>query len=94
MITNAAAEPNSALAKHRDSCLVIGPAGIALTQGDLFGELRWAEVRTAKLVLPSSQSRRRRIRLQVEGAHVEVLDLYNGPLDEIFNRIDQYWRAG
>lgn len=93
MISNAAAEPNSALAKHYDSCLVIGPAGIALTQGDLIGELRWPEVHGAKF-LPSSQNRRRRIRLQVEGAHVEVLDLYNGPLDEIFARIDRYWRAG
>lgn len=88
---SAGSEANSSIRKLRDSCLVISPVGIALTQGELIGELRWAEVRSAKLVLPSSKLSR--VQLQVEGARIDLLDVYDGPLNEIHDRIVAYLNA-
>jgi hypothetical protein len=86
-------EANASLKKLRDSCLIVSPLGIALTQGELVGELRWEEVRSTKLVLQSS-NRLSRIQLQVEGARIDLLDVYDSPLNEIYDRIMAYWSAG
>jgi hypothetical protein len=67
--------------------------GLALAQGDLVGELRWAELRSVKL-RNSSAPRHRRIELSVEGAQIHIRDIYDGPLAEIHQQIDDYWRAG
>src|SRR5207247_2645039 len=42
-------------AKLTDSSLIIGPAGMALAQADLTGELRWAELRDIRFKASKSQ---------------------------------------
>ncbi len=80
--------------KHwRESSLVIGPAGLALVQGDLQGELRWKELRDVKLKDRGSAGRRR-IEMRVEGAQIHVMDLYDSPIGEIHRQIVHYWTAG
>jgi hypothetical protein len=75
------------------SSLVISPAALALVQGDLTGELRWSEVRGLKF-RNSTASRTRRVEVLVDGAQIQIRDLYDGPLTEIHRQIEHYWKAG
>ncbi len=63
------------------SSLVISPAGMALRQGDLKGELRWAEIRGAQL------GKRPPLKLQLAGAMIPIFNVYDRPLAEIHERI-------
>jgi hypothetical protein len=72
--------------------LVISPIGIALAQGELIGEMRWSELRNVRQ--RNNFLNRAVIDLHVEGAKVEILDVYDTPLVEIRRQIEQYWRAG
>jgi hypothetical protein len=74
----------------QESSLVISPAGLALAQGDLKGELRWRELRDVKL----RGSSRKRIELRVEGAQIYIMDFYESPISEIHQQIVHYWNAG
>lgn len=79
------------------SALVIGPAGLALEQGELVGELRWEEVR--KIANRSrgasftfdSRGTQPCVRLDVAGASIMVFDLYHRPLFYIHDLIESFW---
>ncbi len=76
----------------RESSIVIGPTGLALVQGDLKGDLRWDQLRHIKFK-DSSNPSRRRLFLQVPGAQIPVLDIYDAPLAEIHREMMSYWEA-
>ena len=84
----------------RSSGLVIGPAGLALVQGDMRGELRWDELRKVQYRdRPRSfQFEYQRpllgIELVVEGATIVIADIFDRPLPMIHDRIVAYWRGG
>lgn len=75
-----------------DSSLVVSPVGIALAQGDLIGQMRWSELRDVR-DRPGIFNRAA-ISLHVEGATVDILDIYDTPLVEIRRQIEHYWNAG
>jgi hypothetical protein len=77
----------------RDSSLVVSPAGLALAQGDLKGELRWKEIRSLRLK-DKGPVGRRRIEVRVEGALITIFDFYDSPISEIHRQIERYWTAG
>jgi hypothetical protein len=77
----------------RESSLVVSPAGLALAQGDLKGELRWKELRNVKL-RERGTTGQRRIEMRVEGAQINIMDLYDSPISEIHRQIMHYWEAG
>jgi hypothetical protein len=86
--------------RWEESSLVISPAGIALIQGDLRGEMRWDELRDVRLGggksnfglgdanqtawLPS-------IQLVVAGAVVRIFDVYDRPLVTIAKIVRTLW---
>src|SRR5262245_14937040 len=85
------------LKNWQKSALVVGPAGLALEQGELVGELRWEEVRkianlgkSASFTL-DSRGTQPCIRLDVAGASIMVLDLYHRPLFHIHELIESLW---
>jgi hypothetical protein len=75
------------------ACLIISPAGIALSQGDLHGHMRWSELRNVKIRRGSSFSTPR-IEVRIEGAKLNILDIYSSPLPDIHEQIEHYWKAG
>jgi len=85
--------PQIGIRKWRDSSVVVSPAGLALAQGDLTGELLWDEIRSLRLK-DGSFPRNRRIELDVDGAQVQVRDIYNTPLAEIYRQVERYWLVG
>src|SRR5438105_4074233 len=90
----------------RQSGLVIGPAGLALVQGDMRGELRWRELRNVEYrhrprsfqvegmgFRWGSAPPYRGIHLIVEGARIVIADIYDRPLPLIYDRIRSYWQG-
>jgi hypothetical protein len=82
----------SRIKNWRESSLVVSPAGIALVQGDLKGELRWRELVDVQYKAGPSAARRK-IQLKVQGASIEIMDFYDTPLSEIHERIASFWKA-
>ncbi|BBO31729.1 hypothetical protein [Lacipirellula parvula] len=79
LIIFAARSTNSKLKKLApDACMVIAPAGMAMKQGDLKGAMRWEEVRSVEFVAGGSS-----IGVNVPGAKLLILDVYDRSLDEI-----------
>lgn len=83
----------------RDYSLIVSPDGMALVQGDSRGQIRWDELRSAKLrfkakglVFDSSQAKPG-IVLTFEGASVLIPDVYDHPLPYIESVIRRYWQA-
>jgi hypothetical protein len=81
----------------RGSALVVSPLGIALEQGALKGHVTWKEVRKVTTRAASNALQGREtygpcLVLQVEGAEIPITDSYEHPLDDIHDRILQYWR--
>jgi hypothetical protein len=83
----------------RQSGLVISPAGLALIQGDMRGEMHWGELRKLDLrAKPRSfqleaHTPRTGIQLVFEGATVVIADIFDRPLPVIFERIRAYWQS-
>lgn len=79
------------------SSLVIGPAGLAMIQGDVRGEVTWQQVREVQFNPKPSffsvqvNQLQKGIFLHVEGAHIVIADIYDRPLYAIFQAI-QYCR--
>ncbi len=76
------------ISKHPDACIVIGPAGMAMVQGDIQGAIRWDEI--TKVHLRTAQSVRiggaPGLMLRVTGGEIVVLDIYDhspGELERI-----------
>jgi hypothetical protein len=87
------ASSNPVLKNWKNASLVIGPFGLAMVQGNIQGELRWAE-----LVEFRFQGKPRSfygghaaaipgILLRVKGAQIVIADIYDRPLYVIYNRI-------
>src|SRR5262249_29679886 len=85
----------------RRSGLVISPVGLAMIQGDMRGELRWAELRDIRfgakpgfLSFEFSSATPRGIQLVVEGATIIIANIYDRPLALIHERLRDYWQEG
>jgi hypothetical protein len=90
--------------KWREASLVISPAGLALAQGDIVGELTWDQLRDLRLIVPPTLFSRRRglvltqsglvpgIALKVPGTTIIVADVYERPLFVLYDHIHTYWR--
>jgi hypothetical protein len=88
LITFATTGPAARIKNRQHSSLIVCPDGLALVQGDLTGELSWEEVRDVKL-----KSWPPLILIMVSGALIQIVDLYDSPLSQIFEKID-YYRGG
>lgn len=71
--------------KHPDSCIVISPAGLAMSQGDLRGVVAWREIE--KVAYKNSQFLSRSgvggLQLRVRGGEILVFDIYERSLVEL-----------
>jgi hypothetical protein len=78
----------------QSASLVIAPAGLALVQGSVQGEMRWNELR--KMESWGNHRFSRNIHggviLQFADVSVTIGDLYDRPLRFIFQAVDSYWR--
>jgi hypothetical protein len=82
----------------RSASIVVSPTGMAMSQHDLKGQLRWDEIR--KVVYTgrpprfalSQSGARRAIVLELDGATIPIFDVYDRPLAWIHKRIVAYWR--
>ncbi len=77
------------------AALIITPDGLALSQADLRGELRWSEVK--KIGTSAIQSGSFHVTrpppglsLKVQGAEIIIADIYDWPADCIFPLIQRY----
>jgi hypothetical protein len=80
----------------QDSCLVVGPGGLALLQGPLRGKMGWDELRAVEYPAKprytlSTTGAAGGIGLLVEGAYLVVADYYDRPLAQIAARLRGYW---
>jgi hypothetical protein len=79
---------NALPARQRQSaCLIVSPGGLALIQGPLKGELKWAEVQDLKL-------RNQGIEIKVAGAAIQVVDGYDAGLGPIHETMRRLWLEG
>ena len=73
------------ISKNPDACMVIGPAGLAMVQGDTQGAIRWDEI--TKVHLRTAQSFRISgapgLMLMVSGGEIVVLDIYDHSPSEL-----------
>jgi hypothetical protein len=78
----------------QSASLVIAPAGLALVQGGVQGEMRWNELQKMESWANHRFSRNIHggIILQFAGTSVTIGDLYDRPLRFIFQAMDAYWR--
>jgi hypothetical protein len=80
-----------------ESSLVVGPAGLALIQGPLRGEMAWEELRGVKPAKRwRSATRVERVVpplwLRLDGATIPIHDVYDRPLPDIESRIMGLWK--
>jgi hypothetical protein len=88
----------SLIKKWRESSLVISPAGLALAQGDILGEVTWGELKGVRFAdrgrSRSFQMTREGalpgIELKVAGASIVIADVYERPLFVLHDHIDRY----
>ncbi len=79
----------------KQACLVIGPSGMAMVQGEVQGEIGWPEVLDIRYgplfsFLGSGRGHASGlpfIRLRVKGAEIPILDIYDRPLYVIHDRM-------
>jgi hypothetical protein len=66
-------------AKDPNACIVISPAGFAMSQTGLEGVLPWSQVRDASTKIPQFLRTRRvnGVRLAIDGGEIVVLDIYD-----------------
>jgi hypothetical protein len=75
--------------------LIVTPLGLALRQGDLRGELRWAEVvglsgRGWRTAIAPDRELRGGLLLKVAGASILLADIYHWPMQYIASLIRRY----
>lgn len=90
LATLAKPAPPLKIKNWRDACLIISPLGIALSQGDVLGQMRWGELRDLKLIQPRGVPGQ--LRLNVAGAQILLPDIYDAPLTTIHQQMRDYWR--
>ncbi len=79
---------NRPIKKWKQAGLVISPAGLALSQGTMEGELKWADITKVTFQKRAADG----ILIDVTGAQIKILDLYDRPLFLIYQHIMKYWR--
>jgi len=90
--------PEGRIRNWHQASLVICPVGLAMVQGDMEGELRWNEVLNVELRSRAqgfhltSETTRPGIVLSVEGARIVIADIYDRPLQDVYENILHYWR--
>ena len=90
--------PGGRIRNWHQASLVICPVGLAMVQGDMEGELRWNEVLNVELRSRAqgfhltSETTRPGIVLSVEGARIVIADIYDRPLQDVYENILHYWR--
>lgn len=84
-------------ARLLDASVIISPAGVTLAQGDVVGELKWAELQRISFGRGQSRSfqldKDQALRLHVEGTAIMILDVYDRPLECLKRLIDLYWQG-
>jgi hypothetical protein len=86
-----------AIIKWQVSGFVISPAGLAIVQGNVKGELKWSELKdvryqpTRKFQVAADPTMLG-IVLVLDGAKMVIVNIYDRPLRMIHERILQYWR--
>jgi hypothetical protein len=73
-------------ARPVDGGLIVTPAGYALQQQGMLGEMSWDEVTDIEYRYGS-----RRVRIVFDGGHLFLRDDYDRKLRSIYNRILDYW---
>lgn len=79
----------------RSSSLVISPGGLALVQEPHSGKMRWEElkaIRTANSQTGGLGSAGRSLALDVQGATILLLDVYDAPMAVIHERLLTNWK--
>lgn len=85
---SASSQPNKGIKHWRRAGIVISPAGLAMSQGRMEGELKWSDINTV-----SFQRRTRDgIVIDVTGAKISIFDIYDRPMYTIYRRIMKYWK--
>lgn len=92
-VNHATKIPDYALAS-----LIVSPRGIALHQGRVVGEMKWEEMKVilcgkgqpGSLVTAATP---RSICIRVDGAQVQIFDIYDRPLATIFRCMKRYWES-
>jgi hypothetical protein len=66
------------LHRHPNACIVIGPAGLAMSQGDLQGAMPWHEVKKASSRVSQffRTSRMMGVQIQIRGGEIIAFDIY------------------
>jgi hypothetical protein len=87
----------SRIKKWRESSLVISPAGLAMVQGEIQGEMKWEELKNVRY-RPKVRSWEINVGtpelgvvLVLEGAQLGIANIYDRPLYLIYERILDYW---
>jgi hypothetical protein len=81
----------------QNSCLIVSPGGIALSQGPLKGKMRWDELRAIehpakpRFGISTAGGVTKGIGLLVEGAYLIIADYYDRPLAFIHQHLKDYW---
>jgi hypothetical protein len=88
--------------KLKNSSMIISPTGVALLQGDLKGQVRWDELRDIRFrpkmrsFIVSNEENMTLvpgIQLIVPGACIDIYDIYNRPLTQIYHLLLRYWKG-
>jgi hypothetical protein len=85
VMRSARSTPLKQLTGHQAACIVIGPAGLAMSQDDMEGVLRWDQIKDATTNF-SQFLRSRRIsglKLVIQGGEIIALDIYERSPHEI-----------
>lgn len=78
---------NRKIKKWKNAGLVISPMGLAMTQGNMEGEMKWSEI----LELDFQKKKNMGIRIKIAGAEFQIFDLYDRPLFVIYQQMMKYW---
>jgi hypothetical protein len=89
--------PLKGVSFYRDSCVVIGPGGLALEQGAVKGTLHWRQledvvIRKKPWPIFNEYSTPWRVVLKAERQKITIEDIYDRPLEVIHERIVENWR--
>lgn len=81
------AGPHRNFKNWKKSGVIVSPLGMAMSQGVLQGEMKWAEV----LEVQFQKKLRDGIKIRVAGAEFQIFDIYDRPLFIIYRHIMKYW---
>lgn len=84
----------------QESGIVIAPGGLALTQGELKGKMRWDELlridhppRTGSIGTHRTHVSQAGVGLAVAGAYIVIADYYDRPPAMIYEQLVRHWQS-